>query len=243
MRRLPTRHEIERLLESGGPEIVFQPIFELETQRITGLEALSRFPGGGFFPGAWFEGAHRHGLGTELELAAVAAALEYVDLLPDDVRLAVNVSPAVAAMDALLEWVRPSARRIVVEITESYRTESYEVLALALARVRAAGAAVAADDVGAGFSTLDHVRAIAPDVVKLDLSLTRAAGLTREGRVQARSFIEAARDVGASVAAEGIETAAELATMRDLGVDHGQGFYLAEPAELDSFLAPEPLFH
>jgi EAL domain-containing protein (putative c-di-GMP-specific phosphodiesterase class I) len=111
------------------------------------------------------------------------------------------------------------------------------LLAAALQRIRLAGATVAVDDVGAGFSTLRHVLCVAPDIVKLDIRLTRAAALTHEGRTQALAFISAAREVGAIVAAEGIETAAELAVMTGLGVDLAQGFYLHEPCPLETIFA------
>lgn len=243
MRDFPTPEDIEELLADGGPELVFQPIYELESRRLVGLEALSRFFSARFHPAEWFAAAHAYGFGTELELTAVALALECVDSLPDDVCLAVNVSPAIAVHDAFYEWVRPYADRVVVELTEIYATDDYPSLSLALNRIRAAGATVAVDDVGVGFSTLEHMRCVAPDLVKLDLSLTRAAGLTHEGRVQALAYVRAARAVGAVVAAEGIETAAELETMRALGVERGQGYFLAPPAPLDEAIAPHFVVH
>jgi EAL domain-containing protein (putative c-di-GMP-specific phosphodiesterase class I) len=86
---------VERVLASGGPSIVCQPVVELETRTIVGYEALARFAEAPLRPpDVWFAEAASQGLGVELELNAVDAALALLDRLPDGVHLAFNASPA-----------------------------------------------------------------------------------------------------------------------------------------------------
>ena len=85
------------------------------------------------------------------------------------------------------------------------------------------------DDAGAGFASLRHVLGLSPDVIKLDLSLTRDIDSDPVRRALAASLVAFAREIGAAIVAEGIETGGELETLRALGVTHGQGYYIARP--------------
>ena len=85
------------------------------------------------------------------------------------------------------------------------------------------------DDAGAGFSSLKHVLGLHPDAIKLDLALTRDIDTDPVRRALAASLVAFAREIGATIVAEGIETRGELETLRALGVTHGQGYYLARP--------------
>ena len=128
--------------------------------------------------------------------------------------------------------LEPHAERVVVEITEHEAVEDYDHLVDGLAPLRARGARVAIDDAGAGFASLRHTLRIAPDIVKLDLSLTRAIDTDRAKRALATALTSFATEMRFDLVAEGVETAGELATLRELGVRFGQGFYLAEPGPL-----------
>ncbi len=94
------------------------------------------------------------------------------------------------------------------------------------------GARIAIDDAGAGFASLRHTLQITPDIVKMDMSLTRGIDTDRAKRALASALVSFADEMDMCMVAEGIETAEELATLRELGVRYGQGFYLAEPAPL-----------
>ena len=102
----------------------------------------------------------------------------------------------------------------------------------ALAPLRERGARLAIDDVGAGFANLRHILRLAPDIVKLDLSLTQEIAHDPAREALAGSLVGFADGVGAAIAAEGISSDEDLAVLRALGVDYGQGFYLARPAPL-----------
>ena len=101
-----------------------------------------------------------------------------------------------------------------------------------LAPLRERGARLAIDDVGAGFANLRHILRLAPDIVKLDLSLTHEIARDPAREALASSLVGFAGDVGASIVAEGISSDEDLVLLRALGVDYGQGFHLARPSAL-----------
>jgi len=94
------------------------------------------------------------------------------------------------------------------------------------------GALVAIDDVGAGFATLRHILRLSPDILKLDLSLTHAVETDSGSRALTSALIDFAENTGIVITAEGIETEGELETLRELGVDQGQGYFLGRPERL-----------
>ena len=225
---------IRGICAEGELAMVFQPVFELDGGACVAFEALTRFPGEPGVPTAsWFARAAEVGVGGELELAAVQAALTHLDDLPDGVLLSINISPAAAIAPAFELLVEPVADRVIIELTEHERVEDYAPLGAVLTRLRAHGAMVAVDDVGAGFASLRHILSLAPDIVKLDLSLTREIETDPGRRALTSALVEFADGIGATIAAEGIETEGELALLRDLGVAQGQGYYLGYPLALE----------
>ncbi len=220
---------IRAILDSDHMDIEFQPIFDLLDCRIVSLEALARFwtepmrP-----PSAWFAEATGVGLGVELELAAMRAALLRLDEFPADVAIALNVSPATALDTRFCELLLDVAERVVIEITEHAQVDDYDALRAALAPLRERGAQLAIDDVGAGFANLRHILRLAPDIVKLDLSLTQEIARDPAREALASSLVGFAGGVGASIVAEGISSDEDLALLRTLGVDYGQGFHLPQ---------------
>ena len=225
------RERISRLLGGEMLTVVLQPIVELAGGRVVAAEALSRFPAEPRrSPAAWFAEAAAVGLGMELELVAIRAALAHLDALPAGVRLSLNVSPAVLLAPELvgaLAAVR--GERLALELTEHAPVENYGALEAALDAYRSRGVQLMIDDAGAGFASLRHVVGLRPDSIKLDLSLTRDIDSDPVRRALAASLVAFAREIGATMVAEGIETRAELEAVRALGVTHAQGFYLARP--------------
>jgi EAL domain-containing protein (putative c-di-GMP-specific phosphodiesterase class I) len=224
---------VRDVLDRDEIDIEFQPVFDLADCRIVTLEALARFWTEPMrSPSAWFAEATEVGLGVELELAAIRSALQRLDDFPPDVALALNVSPTTALDRRFSELLIDVADRVVVEITEHAQVDDYEELQRALAPLRQRGAQVAIDDVGAGFANLRHILRLAPDIVKLDLSLTQEISRDPAREALATSLVGFAEGVGASIVAEGISSDEDLALLRALGVAYGQGFYLARPSAL-----------
>lgn len=226
---------IRRVL-SGEDELltVYQPIVELGSRRVVGVEALSRFTSEPVkSPDVWFAEAAVAGLSLSLEIAAVETAISSLDRLPDGVDLALNVSPdAVMSprLGGVLDAFRPES--IILEVTEHAPIRDYPRLGAALMFLRGCGVRLAVDDAGAGYASLRHIIQLQPDLIKLDISLTRDIDVDPPRRALAAALVTFAREIDARIIAEGIETPAELHVLEDLGVTLGQGFYLGEPGPL-----------
>ncbi len=212
--------------------MVFQPIVALRGGKTVGAEALARFtelperP-----PNVWFAEADAVSLAVDLELVAVEKALNGFRDFPPSVYLSVNVSPA-TLMDPrfckLASRVEP--HRLVLELTEHVRVGDYDHLVWATGKLREIGMRVAVDDVGAGFASLRHILKLRPDLIKLDMSLIRDIDLDPAKEALAASLISFAEKSNAAIVAEGIESAAELSVLVELGVGYGQGSFLGAPA-------------
>ncbi len=228
------RGDIERFVSGHGVWMVFHPIVDLETRREIGVEALARF---GSIPvkppDRWFAEATALELGLQLQLRTLKEALEALPKIPDGMFLSVNCSHVAAASEEFAERLDGVEDRIVLEITEHEAIEDYGALAEALAPLRERGLRVAVDDVGAGYASLRHALQLAPDMAKMDISLTRGIDHDPGRRALATALISFAGETNMTIVAEGIETAAELHALRELGVRYGQGFYLARPAPID----------
>jgi len=231
-----TRRRIETVLAEQAFHVVFQPIVDLRGRRLVGVEALTRFTSEPTQPpNVWFDDAARVGLGVELELAVISAALEQLDRVPPDAMLSVNVSPATAVSPALADILGGAARgRVVAELTEHARIDDYEHLLKALEGLRGRGILIAVDDAGAGYSGLQQILKLRPDVIKLDIELTRGIDQDPVRRALASSLVRFSEETSAVLVAEGIETEGELSTLQQLGVRWGQGFFLARPGPLSS---------
>jgi EAL domain-containing protein (putative c-di-GMP-specific phosphodiesterase class I)/AmiR/NasT family two-component response regulator len=225
------RGEIDRFLAGEGVTMVYQPIMELRSREIVGWEALARFHSLPLRPpNEWFAEAVEMELGVQLELMAIRNAMRSLPDVPAGAYLSVNCSPRAAMSPELGRTLGDHAQRMVVEITEHEAIEDYAALATALEALRALGVRIAIDDAGAGFASLRHTLLLLPDIVKVDISLTRDIDNDRAKRALTSALISFADEMGMSIIAEGIETQAELETLVSLGVPYGQGFYLAEPA-------------
>lgn len=231
---------IERLIRDRELEIVFQPMVSLSDGKIFALEALSRFPQGSPSPDVWFAQAAGVGLGLMLELEAARAALSHLDDLPRPYRLSINASPetiATHAFDALLS--AHDMARVIVEITEHTTVSDYDKLCACLRGLQSRGVLVAIDDAGAGFASLRHILHLSPDIIKLDISLTR--GIDRDTRRQTMvaAIQTFASGTNATIVVEGVETESELHALTGLGIEYGQGYHLCRPAALDDVLRKE----
>ena len=224
------RRRILRLLEDGGPNVVFQPICSLTTFETVGVEALARFPRDeeGLPPDRWFLDAARAGLSASLERAAIQVALA-CHVNDPTLYLSVNASPDALLDGSLDETLAETEATLVIEITEHWAVDDYDALTGALEGFRRRGGRLAVDDAGAGFASLRHIVDLAPDIIKLDIGLTRGIDRNASRRAMARALIAFAEETNTTIVAEGIETERELLTLVDLGVQYGQGYRLARP--------------
>jgi EAL domain-containing protein (putative c-di-GMP-specific phosphodiesterase class I)/GGDEF domain-containing protein len=226
------RATVEELMSVPGLLYpVFQPVVTVEDLAVQGYEALSRFdavPRRG--PDQWIAEAHAVGLGVELEAECIRRALTWRAGLPAGTWMSLNVSPRLALSPKLADALGPGPLDdIVIEITEHERVDDYAQLAARLAVYRGRGARIAIDDAGAGHSSLRHVMQLRPDLVKLDPSLISDLDQDAARRALVSSMVALNSELGADLVAEGVESAAELGALRNLGVQLGQGYLFARP--------------
>jgi PAS domain S-box-containing protein len=225
------RTRIMRVLSEGAFRPVFQAIAVLESRVVVGYEALTRFEDG-TPPDRMFAEARLAGLGPELEIACVKAALDASAALSSACWLTVNLSPeALLRPSDLRRVLARQHRRIVIEITEHSQISDY---AAVRARVAALGPDVrlAVDDAGAGFASLQHIVELKPQYLKLDLSLVRSVDHDPIRQAMIAGLAHFAARADCEVIAEGIESHNELDVLRTLGVQYGQGYLLARPADV-----------
>ena len=228
------RTRIRSIIEREAFDIAYQPVFALGSGAIVGFEALARFDDAPTrAPDRFFTEAVEANLGFDLEIAVMRKALCSLAQLPCNTYLAVNVSPQTAASPDLARLcTRHAADRIVLEITEHSSVDDYLVLGKRARALRDMGVHLAIDDAGAGFASLRHVLRLEPDLIKLDKSITRNIDTRVRHQSLAAALLTFAAGTSASIIAEGIETEAELATLKRLGVPYGQGYFLGRPGPL-----------
>jgi EAL domain-containing protein (putative c-di-GMP-specific phosphodiesterase class I) len=227
---------IRNVIDQRQFSIVYQPIWNIQSGRLAGLECLTRFSATpSRSPDVWFAEAAEVGIGASLEFAVIRTALAALPSLPADIYLSVNASPQTVLCGELTDALDGmSAERIVLEITEHASIDSYAGLLGVLQSLRNRGLLLAVDDAGAGYSSLQHILQLGPDLIKLDMNLTRDIHVDLGRHALASALIEFARKTGSQIIAEGVETASELATLRKLGIETAQGYFLGRPMPLES---------
>ncbi len=228
---IAARQRIIDVLERGNVTIAMQPIIDLERDRWVAVEALTRFPDGRA-PDLWFREAQEMGLGVELELLAVSAALSQASVLPAHVSVSINASPSLILDDRLATAIYQSGiavDRVTLEITEHAAVTEYDDISAALLVLRERGMRVAVDDTGSGYSSFSHVLQLRPDVIKLDRSMILDIATDPARRAFVTAVVLLALELDATITAEGVETRDQLETAIVLGIDHAQGALLARP--------------
>lgn len=230
---------------AGGRSCVFQPIWNLADRRPIGFEALARFTAQPIrSPDQWFAEAAAVGLGPELELAAIETAIEGLQSLPAPLYLAVNASPATVVDPRLARLLAPlPLERLVLEITEHDAIADVDAINTALAPLRARKLRLAVDDAGAGYSGLQQILCLKPDLIKLDRALIQDIHRDPAKRSLAIALASFARATDSQLIAEGVETEAELAMLHTAGIENIQGYLLGRPMPLADAvtLASQPL--
>ncbi|WP_339645067.1 sensor domain-containing phosphodiesterase [Jannaschia helgolandensis] len=230
-----TRNIIRDMLRDAAFDMVFQPIYRLADGGLASFESLCRFRSDPYrSPDKWFDDARTAGLQTELELKVIDAALKALPGLPPHARLAVNAAPDTVASGALLPILsRVDPTRLTLEITEHERSNDFDRLLRAVQAIGARGTWIAIDDVGAGYSGLQQILQLRPDILKLDMSLVRDIDTDTARRSLAGALVSFASETDAKVTAEGIERRAEWDCLRMIGADYGQGWLMGRPGPMN----------
>jgi EAL domain-containing protein (putative c-di-GMP-specific phosphodiesterase class I)/DNA-binding response OmpR family regulator len=236
---------VRSAIASGGANMVLQPIVELATGQTVGYEALARFPTSPQRPpDAWFADATAVGLGTELELLAAQKALDLLPAIGADQFLTINVSPRTLLTHTFRQLALQTANsRVVFEITEHQPVDDYEAVATFSDQLRTHGVRLAVDDAGAGYASMQHILKLRPDFIKLDIEFTRDINRDPIKSALSGALASFAKQIGATIIAEGIETAEELQRLRELDITYGQGYHLGHPQPVSYYIRPTAAPH
>ena len=242
-RRRERRARIIEIVRGRAVRTALQPVFDLASGKIVGVEALPRIvrpPIRG--ADAWLAEAEAVGMVPALEASMIRSALDGLDDVPSRAFMSINVSPAAIDSDEVQDALADApADRMVVEFTEHATVDDYVALNTAIAPLRARGFRVAIDDVGSSISSLRHVVMLSPDLVKLDVALTLGVDHDPTRHAVVAALADCAVQLGALSVAEGIASRAEIEHLIALGVRLGQGSLLAEPELLEPAVAAGPL--
>lgn len=217
--------------------MAFQPIVDIAAGEVWAHEALVRGPEG---QGAgWVLGQVTHANRYAFDQSCRIKAIELAAGLPmDGARLSINFLPnAVYKAETCIRATLAAARRtgfptdrIIFEVTENERVVDHDHLKSIFTEYKRQGFLTAIDDFGSGYSGLNLLAEFQPDIIKLDMALTRNIDADRARRSIVKAILAVCDDLGITPIAEGIETADEAKTLRDLGVTLMQGYLFARPA-------------
>jgi EAL domain-containing protein (putative c-di-GMP-specific phosphodiesterase class I) len=217
----------------------YQPILRMKEGTVMGFEALSRGPRGSGLEGAdaLFGAATDQNLLVELDRLCRRRALLSSGRIPSNSKIFVNTLPATIrdpqfrgkSLIDFLDKAQVNPDRIVIEITEKLVIENYSLFREAMAYFTDLGMSFAVDDVGSGYSGLESIARLRPTYLKIDISLVRDVHISKVNQYMVQAIIFLGHNIGAKVVAEGIQTEEETQHLRGMGVDYGQGHFLAPP--------------
>jgi EAL domain-containing protein (putative c-di-GMP-specific phosphodiesterase class I)/GGDEF domain-containing protein len=239
---------LEDLLDREAISMVFQPIVDLKTAEITGYEALTRPAQSSGFGGAdaLFGAAEVAGLHEALESLARRKTRDAANDQGVSSLLFINTSPPTFVDDRFEEIIRSEfpidggipSHRIVLEVTERAAEGGGASMINRALSLREHGFSVALDDTGSGVSGLNQIMSLRPNWIKLDIELISEIDLDPLKQNLIRFFVHFAKLGNMNVVAEGIERREQLRVLIELGVTHGQGYFLARPGRFGADLAP-----
>lgn len=231
--------QLNRIIHGRLLSARFQPIIQMSDGSILGYEGLIRGPSDSplHSPINLFQAAFEHNLTVTIEHLCRRVVLEQFKALNLPGKLFLNVSPeCLLQRDAkhgeTLDYIHElgiNPERVIIELTEYQPTHDYVLLQEAVMHYRQMGFEIAIDDLGEGFSSLRLWSELKPEFVKIDMHFIHGIDHDEVKRQFVLSIQNIAEKSGTRVVAEGIETHAELITLRDLGVACGQGYHVAKP--------------
>ena len=247
--KLKLEADLRRAIGEGQLSVVYQPLFNLQPYRLSGFEALARWahPERGWISPQVFislaeESGHIHALTAWVIDQAAAQLAQWQEAYPQMAQLDmhVNISSRDLGNPALLPLVRDvlqrhalQPQRLTLEITETTLMGELSVALDALQALRQVGVKFSIDDFGTGYSSLAYLSTLPIDSLKIDRSFVNGMDHGPQNIEIVRAVLDLGRSLGKRVIAEGIETAEQLARLKDLGVPVGQGYLLSRPLRAD----------
>jgi len=232
--------ELPRALSANELELYYQPIVASHGGRMVGVEALLRWnhaTRGEIQPAVFISVAEQMGLMDTIGAFVLRRALQEAKRWPDDLYVAVNLSPLQVRDNTIVDIVRAALTesavapsRLVLEITEGVLIDNPDEMVKRIKDLHGLGVRVALDDFGSGYSNLGYLQRFPLDKLKIDKSFVAALGRSANGGVIIQAIVALGRALGLSVLVEGVETEHQRVLLRLAGCDEMQGFLFAKPA-------------
>ena len=231
--------DLRRGVSEGQFELHYQPLYRLDTQAISGFEALIRWrhPQKGLVPPSDFVSvAEDIGLIEQIGNWALGEVCRELARLPNHIKVSVNLSPLQFRSRALVQQVREAlaeagvaAHRLVLEITESTLLRGDKQALRQLHELRSLGLRIAMDDFGTGYSSLSYLMRFPFDSIKIDRSFVEGIGHVPGSMAIIRAITELASSLGMTTIAEGVETQEQLRELMTVGCCEAQGYWWSRP--------------
>jgi diguanylate cyclase (GGDEF)-like protein len=236
--------DLREAIERNELELYYQPIINLHRKVITGFEALARWhhPVKGAIPPATFIPlAEDSGLILPLGDWVLAEACRRAAQWPDDLKIAVNLSPVqfsdpklLSTIERILAETGLAPNRLELEITERIFMDSGEITLTTLRRMKQLGICISMDDFGTGYSSLSYLRSFPFDKIKVDRVFVSDLGEGTEHIVIVQAVVSIANALGMTATAEGVETDDQRQILAGLGCDEAQGYLFSRPVPIES---------
>jgi len=244
--------ELYDLLRNEKITTLFQPIYDMGENTLFAYEALSRAPRNSplHMPALMFSTAKKHERLFAMDSLCRKKAIQNFSKLDSNAKLTLNVDPyslvefgsRKGMTVKFLDEAGIKRDRVILELTEYSKTNSYKKLRKAIDHYRGMGFSIAIDDLSAGYSNLRLMAEIEPEYLKLDKYFLSQAGAETVSLDFMKLIVEMADRISCKIIAEGIENEEQISVIRSLGIDFGQGYLLGHPAELLPIKPPEVLF-
>ena len=232
--------DLRRAVQAGEFELVYQPLYHLGDERVTGCEALLRWrhpERGTVSPADFIPLAEEIGLIVPLGEWVLRRACAEAANWPDHVRLAVNLSPAqfrdrglVRTVISALASSGLAAERLELEITESVLLQDSAANMTMLHDLKALGVRISMDDFGTGYSSLSYLRSFPFDKIKIDQTFVRDILHDSDALAIIKAVLDLGASMGVTTTAEGVETLEQLNALRGQGCAEIQGYFISRPA-------------
>jgi predicted signal transduction protein with EAL and GGDEF domain len=238
-------NDLRQAIDRGELWVAYQPIVRAASEEISGFEALVRWDHpvrGPIPPDKFIPLAEECGMIGKVGTFVLQAALAEAANWPDQVRIAVNLSPIqfndphiIETVAAALSESGVSPARLELEITEGVFLADSDATDGTFARLKSLGVRLALDDFGTGYSSLGYLKKAPFDKIKIDQSFVRgAASTTRRNSAIIRAIVTLAESLDMDTTAEGVETHDDLALIRELGVSQVQGYIFGKPTAAEA---------
>jgi len=234
---------VRRALDNDELEPCFQPVVELRTGRLAGLEVLARWKHprlGLVLPDNFISLAEKAGLVGRLMQQMLRMAFLSAPALPAPLILGINISPSQLRDSRLPGQIREAAEaggfpleRLLVEITESGLVDNLDLARTIARELKTMGCRLALDDFGTGYSSLRHLQALPFDVLKVDRSFVGSMTNTRASRKIVAAVVGLGHSLGLTTVAEGVETEEQAEMLLRIGCQMGQGWLYGRPLTAD----------